>query len=244
MKASLLNHSSPVPLYHQIKDILVNRIKDKVWLPGSLIPTEQELMKEFDVSRTTIRQAINALAQDDLLEKRQGKGTIVKSQKLIGTLGRLTGFAEEVMEKGYLPHSKLLRYKLYDDLFIEKKKLQLASDEKVMIIERIRFADDEPIAIERTCWPEQIGKILVKHDLDGAKYYQILEEHNIYLKKANETISAVNATPYEADLLGISGGQALLEMTRLSYGIDDRPIEYTKTKFRSDLYQYHVELHR
>ncbi|RBW67373.1 GntR family transcriptional regulator [Bacillus taeanensis] len=244
MRKSLLDHNSPLPLYQQVKEILVKRIQEKIWRPGDLIPTEVELMEEFNVSRTTLRQAITALVQDGLLEKRQGKGTTVKSQKLVGSLGRLTGFAEEVMEKGYHPHSKLLRAEFHDGLYIEKKKLKLDDDSRVLVIERIRFADDEPIAFERTCWPEHIGEILMAHDLNGAKYYQILEDHSVYLKKANETITAVNATLYEADLLGISGGQALLEMTRLAYGIDDQPIEFTRTKYRSDRYHYNIELHR
>jgi GntR family transcriptional regulator len=244
MKTSLLDHDGPLPLYHQIKEILIKRIQEKKWRPGDLIPTEQELIDEFSVSRTTIRQAITALAQDGLLEKRQGKGTTVKSHQLVGTLGRLTGFAEEVLEEGYLPYSKLIRCEFHDHLYTEKKKLKLPEQEKVLVIERIRFADDEPIALERTCWSKETGDILQQHDLNGAKFYQVLEEHNIYLKKADEKISAANATPYEADLLGISGGQALLEMTRLSYGMDDRPLEYTRTKYRSDRYHYHVELKR
>ncbi|RFB12079.1 GntR family transcriptional regulator [Bacillus sp. HNG] len=239
-----VNHNSPIPLYHQIKDILIKRIQNKTWNPGDLIPTEQELMKEFDVSRTTLRQAITALVQEGLLEKRQGKGTIVKAQKLVGTLGRLTGFAEEVMEKGYQPYSKLLRVEFRDDVFTEKKMLNTSENSKILIIERIRLADDIPIALERTAWPEHIGEILIKHDLNGAKFYQILEEEGIFLKKATESITAINATPNDADLLGISGGQALLEMTRLSFGIDDKPIEYTKTKYRPDRYQYHVDLKR
>jgi GntR family transcriptional regulator len=244
VKAKLLDHNSPVPLYHQVKEILTKRIQEKRWRPGDLIPTEQELIDEFHVSRTTIRQAITEMVQEGLLEKRQGKGTTVKSQKLVGSLGRLTGFAEEVMEEGYLPYSKLIRVEFRNDLYTDKKMLQLPEEAGVAIIERIRFVDDEPIAFERTCWPEEIGKLLKQHDLDGAKFYEILEDHEIYLKKANETISAVNATPYEADLLGISGGESLLEMVRLSYGMDDRPIEYTRTKFRSDRYHYHVELTR
>lgn len=243
MASSQLDHHSPVPLYHQIKDILVARINDKIWKAGDLIPTETELMNEFNVSRTTLRQAITTLVHEGLLEKRQGKGTIVKSLKLTGTLGRLTGFAEEIMERGYMPNSKVLRAEFRDDLYIEKKKLHIPEDKPVLLIQRIRFANDEPIALEKTCWPEEVGNVLLHNDL-SAKFYQILEDNGIYLKKASETIAAVNATTYEADLLGVSAGTALLEMTRLSYGINDEPIEFTQTKYRSDRYQYTVDLNR
>ncbi|MFP3340195.1 GntR family transcriptional regulator, partial [Micrococcus sp. SIMBA_131] len=79
------------------------------WKPNTLIPTEQDLIKEFDVGRTTIRQAISILVQNGLLEKKQGRGTVVKPQNLIGNLGKLKGFAEEVLERGQTPHSKVLR---------------------------------------------------------------------------------------------------------------------------------------
>ncbi|PYZ92621.1 GntR family transcriptional regulator [Salipaludibacillus keqinensis] len=231
-------------LYLQVKDIIIQRIQQKIWPANTLIPTEQELMKEFGVSRTTIRQAIQILVVNGLLEKRQGRGTVVKPQKLQGSLGKLKGFAEEVLDSGRVPRSKTLRVEFRTDLFSEKSVLQLEESATVLLIERIRFADETPIALERTVWPEYIGKILVKHDLDHAKYYEILEEQNIWLRKASEQIKAINATLLEADYLGVRGGEALLEMVRLSFGVDDKPIEYTRTKYRSDHYHYDIDLQR
>lgn len=239
-----LMQNSSTPLYLQVKEIVVSRISNGKWQSGDLIPTEIELMKEFNVSRTTIRQAISILVQEGILEKRQGRGTTVKSLKLTGSLGRLTGFAEEILEKGYVPNSRLIKAEYRNDLFIEKKKLQVPDNGEIVLINRLRFLNDEPIAIEKTTWTKEIGEILMAHDLNEAKYYQLLEENNVFLKNAKETISAINATSYEAELLGVSTGTALLQMTRLSYGVDDMPLEFTITKFRSDLYQYKVDLHR
>jgi GntR family transcriptional regulator len=239
----MVDSNKNMSLYLQVKDILIKRIQEKIWAPNTLIPTEQELMDEFNVSRTTIRQAISILVQDGLLEKKQGKGTIVKSQQLVGN-GKLKGFAEEVAEKGLTPNSKLMRFSFRKDLYHEKVMLELEDDDEVLVIERIRFADHTPIAIERSCWPAHVGKVLIKQDLNSAKFYEILEANNIILKSAKEKISAVNATIYEADLLGIRGGEAMLKMERLSFGLDDRPIEFTTTKFRSDKYHYNIELKR
>jgi GntR family transcriptional regulator len=242
---AIIDPTKNVALYLQVKDILVKRIQEKVWPPNTLIPTEQELMEEFDVSRTTLRQAITMLVQDGLLEKKQGKGTIVKTQPLIGgSLGKLKGFAEEAIERGLTPESKLIRAEFKKDLYYEKTKLRVADDEEILVIERVRFADEVPIAIERSCWPVHIGQILNKEDLNRAKFYEVLESEGILLKRAKEKISAMNATIYEADLLGIRAGEALLEMTRLSFGFDDKPIEFTTTKFRSDKYHYDIELTR
>ncbi|WP_153720757.1 GntR family transcriptional regulator [Sporosarcina cascadiensis] len=231
-------------LYLQIKDILIDRIQSGAWKTNKLIPTEQDLISEFGVSRTTIRQAINVLVQNGLLEKKQGRGTIVKPQQLVGNLGQLKGFAEEVMERGSVPRSNLIRAEFKTDLYYESEMLQVPADSPVLLIERIRFSDDIPVALERSCWPEEIGRILMKYDLNEAKYYEILENNQIYLNKANERITALNATIPEADLLAIRPGEALLEMTRLSYGLNDHPMEYTKTKYRNDQYHYHIELKR
>jgi len=143
-----------------------------------------------------------------------------------------------------VPRSELIRAEFIPALNYEKSVLQLPDNESPLLIERIRFANDMPIAVERSCWPEKVGRILMKHDLNSAKYYEILEQNGIYLKNAKEKISAINATIHEADLLGIRAGEALLEMTRLSYGIDGNPLEFTKTKFRSDQYSYDIELTR
>ncbi|OLS35440.1 GntR family transcriptional regulator [Bacillus sp. MRMR6] len=233
-----------ISLYVQVKDTIIKRIQEKEWIPNTMIPTENELMAEFNVSRTTIRQAISILVQEGILEKKQGKGTIVKPQLFIGSLGKLKGFAEEVMEIGMVPASKLLVVKTCSDLHYEKSMLKVPMEEEIVVIERLRFADQTPIAIERSCWPDDIGKMLIHQDLNRATFYEILEKNNITLKHANEKITSINATILEADLLGIRGGQALLVMERISYGNEERPIEFTTTKFCSEKYQYQIELFR
>ncbi|SFM15400.1 GntR family transcriptional regulator [Salibacterium qingdaonense] len=244
MSSNKINQNKNEALYLQIKDILIQRIQEGKWEAHSLIPTEQELMKEFDVSRSTVRQAISVLVQTGLVEKTQGRGTIVKPQKLVGSLGRLKGFAEEVVEKGQTPKSKLIRAEFSGQLYTEKTMLEVDDEHSILLVERIRFADNIPVALERTCWPNDIGNILMKYDLNEARYYEILEDHNVFLKKASEKIIAINATQHEGDLLGIRPGEALLEMTRLSFGMNDHPMEYTRTRYRSDQYHYDIELNR
>jgi GntR family transcriptional regulator len=242
--ASSFEPTKNTSLYLQVKDTMIKRIQEKEWAPNSMIPTENELMIEFNVSRTTIRQAVSILVQEGILEKKQGKGTIVKPQVFVGSLGKLKGFAEEALENGIVPSSKLLSVKTSRDFTKEKSLLNVPMEDEIVVIERLRFANQTPVAIERTCWPYSIGKVLLYQDLDGANFYDILEEQNIVLRTANEKIKAINATLFEADLLGIRGGQALLQMERLSFGQENKPIEFTTTKFCSDKYQYFIELMR
>jgi len=233
-----------ISLYIRVKDTIIKQIQEKKWKPNAMIPTENELMKEFDVSRTTIRQAISILVQEGILERQQGKGTIVKPQLFVGSLSKLKGFAEEAREKGMEPSSKLLVVTMSRDFPYEKSVLQVPMDEEILVIERLRFANQTPIAIERSFWPKKIGELLICRDLNDSTFYEILEENNIFLKHAKEKITAVNATLFEADLLGIRGGQAMLKMERLSFGNEDQPIEFTTTKFSSETYTYHIDLMR
>ncbi|TBL73367.1 GntR family transcriptional regulator [Paenibacillus thalictri] len=240
-----LDSNNPVPLYHQLKNILLQKIVDKVWRPEELIPTEKELIEQYGVSRTTVREAITELVNEGFLVKKQGKGTTVTSHHMEARLSRLSGLAEEIMEQGLVPSAKLISAEFKKDRFYELSQLQLPDGAVVYIIERVRFANGEPIAYEITCWPERIGKLLELEDLNTAHFYKVLEEkHNISLKGADETIHAINSMTYEAGLLGVSPGAALLEMRRVSYDKNGEPIEYTRTKYRSDRYAYKIHLER
>jgi len=243
--SKLLDQASPIPLYKQLTYILKKKIMNEEWPVGSLTPTELELINEYKVSRTTVREAVTALVNEGLLEKKQGKGTIVIWSKVEERLGKLTGLTEELIERGINHSAKLISADFKTDLYYEISRLALSEKAKVFVIHRIRLADEGPIAYEKSCWPEEIGKMLSSEDLNTASFYHVLEDkHGIFLKEANETIHAVNATPYEAELLGVSPGEALLERRRVTYDVLGNPIEYTRTKYRSDKYAYKVHLER
>lgn len=244
MLIKFLDHSSSVPLYHQLKDIFLRKISEKEWNPGHKIPTENELIAQYKVSRTTVREAINELVHDGLLEKKQGRGTIVCHVKMEEKLGKLTGFAEEMEEKGLHPSAKLISAKKMKTSVNVQKKLGLTSDENILAIRRIRLADGEPIAIENSYWPEEIGDMLLKNDLESAAFYQIIENQGIPLKEADEFISATAATKEEADWLGVPEDSPLLQMERIVYSVSGIPVEFTRTKYRSERYTYRVHLSR
>lgn len=233
-----------VTLYKQVKENMEQEIRNKTWKPGDVIPTEPELMELYQVSRTTLRQAVSLLEQEGILEKCQGRGTFVCQPRMVESLSNLRGFAEEVARKGYTPSSKVLQYEVKDTMFFEKSKLNLGKDEKLLMIERIRFMDEVPVAVERTCWPEDVGSMFLKHDLNSINFYEILEKEGIYLKNSREIIGAVNASAHEAELLGVEYGMALLEMCRTTIDINGRTIEYARTRYRSDYYNYEIELNR
>jgi GntR family transcriptional regulator len=239
-----LERNGYLPLYRQLEEILKQRIANQEWVSGNRIPTETELIEEFDVSRTTVREAVDQLVQEGLLDRLQGRGTFVRRQPLEIPLGPLTGFAEEVVELGRIPSAILISTELTRDFFYEAHQLKVSHEEAVLRIERVRLADGEPIALERTFWPRDIGELLLEEDLNQAHFYPILESHGIYLREADETILAVNASEEEVRVLGVEPGEALLEMRRVSYGEDGRPVEFVRNRYRSDKYFYQVHLRR
>lgn len=240
----ILDPRHPLPLYHQLKDIFDTKIQNGTWQQGQLIPTENELIAHYKVSRTTVREAITALVNEGKLEKKQGRGTMVCRPKLEERLGRLTGFTEEMEAKGVIATAKVLEVAEVAPPSTIKEKLLGGKEGEVLYIKRIRLANEEPIAIERTYWPLEIGRLFLKEDLSTVAFYSVLEQAGIQLRDADEGISAKSANKRDALLLNIEEHAPLLRMERITYTLSGTPIEYTYTDYRSDRYTYRVHLQR
>ncbi len=249
MVQTSLDPNLPIPLYHQLKNALLGKIKSGEWVPGFCIPTESELIDSYEVSRTTVREAVIELVREGYLMKKQGKGTFVNQTRLVERLGRLTGFAEEMAQQGYIPSASLLHVKDMGesdklDSSMDFLVPELSGEIPLVNITRIRLADEEPIAIEYSFWPKDIANILSQEDLSSIAFYAVLERNGVYLQYADENISAINANQDDAKYLKVQEGSALIEMRRFTYDVNQRLIEYTCTRYRGDRYTYHVKLHR
>ncbi|WP_158737065.1 GntR family transcriptional regulator [Alteribacillus sp. YIM 98480] len=228
-----------IPLYRQIKKMIVHNIQTGQWTPGQYIPSETKLLDEFNVSRTTLRQAINSLVQEGILESRQGKGTKVKIHPP-GKLGQHSTIMFQ--EEGESFHSRILRMEFSFNFFQAQKYLDVPDHEKVFLFERVRIADGDPVAILQFYTTQEIGEMLIKSDLQNHEPYAVIEQNNVVLKHATDWVTAINSTAKEADILGVRGGESLVCITRLSSGLDDRPIEFSRSIYRSDRFNYRVEL--
>lgn len=206
---------------------------------GESIPSERELAERFSVSRMTIRQAVDALVIDGLLERKQGKGTFVTSPK-IDLQARLTSFEEEMTLRGLVPSSVLMSAATLPARIRVADALNLASGDDVYCLHRVRLADAVPIAVEKTWLPAGILPRLLEPQ-PPRNIYDELSQRGLKPEWGEDTVEATEATCEEADLLGIDVGKAVLKIERRSF-TGNVAVEYTQSVYRGDRHTLWVPL--
>jgi GntR family transcriptional regulator len=228
-------------LYLRIKDWLRGAIEKGEYRPGDRIPSEHELMKRFGVSRATIRQAISELVLEGWLYRVQGSGTYVARPKYRQTLSRLTSFTEDMQLLGLTPRSRLLLCQVEGADEKIAAALDIPPGEEVVRIERLRFADEEPMALNTSVIPRRLVPGLEEMDLETGSLYEILEvRYGLILSRAEQTLEPALADPYAAELLGVRVGAPLLLVEGVVYLKNGTPLEWVRILYRGDRYKFHI----
>ena len=245
MKDSI-NFDSHIPYYIQLMDILREKVQQAEWVPGDQIPGEQDLCEQYQVSRTVVRQALRELEFEGVISRQKGKGTFISLPKISeGLVQKLTGFYQDMVERGLKPGSQVLHQNVISSNDKIAHFLNIKSGEKVIDIQRLRFINDEPIQLVTTYIPFDVCPSLASVDLSNRSLYEYLEkECGIYLAKGHRYIEAVLANDYEAALLGIERGDPLLLLDSVSFSENGQPIEYYHALHRGDRSRFEVELVR
>src|SRR3954465_11001181 len=160
------NPESAIPLYFQIERDLASSITSGALAPGSQLPSEEELVQKYGVSRTTVRKAIQELERLQLIEIRRGKGTFVREAKLTQELTALTGFVEDMVAIGLKPSARLVGTWTVRATEGVARQLRLPIGTEVMQIKRVRIADDVAISLDETYLPLVLGRKVVEDDLE------------------------------------------------------------------------------
>lgn len=231
-----------VPKYYRLKHELQQDIARLA--PGTAIPTERELSTRFEVSRTTVRQALHELVVDGLLQRFQGRGSFVAPPKVTQTL-QLTSYTEDIAATGRRPTSRVLESAVVRPPAEVAEHLGLRPNMLVQRLERLRLADGEPMAVEVVYLDAKrfpgIGAAIEQ----GSSLYQLLRDrYDVSLARAEETIETVLASPDEASLLETGTGLPLLLLTRTSWDEQERPVEYVRSLYRGDRYRFVAHLTR
>ena len=241
--------SSRIPLYYQLENVLREKITSGSFNGGERLPTEIELIEQYGVSRITVRQALSALAEDGLIERKQGRGTYVaerksKKRKFTGTI-HLTGSLDELIEMGMDTPVKVLEMNRVDADLHEAELLQIKVGTPIYRLKRLRLVENKPYSLIVNYLPEDIGSRLTMAELSSGALLHTMETKLGYtLDNARQEIKAELADPYVAQLLDIRVGNALLSIERTVYTDKGMPVEYVHTLYRSDLYGYSVNLVR
>ncbi len=245
-KKKFIDHTSPLPYYFQLKELLVNEIRKGRLKSGQQIPSEFKLCEQFKVSRTVVRQAISSLVQSGYLNREKGRGTFVTRPKITENLFQnLTGTYEDMLARGIKLDTKVLENIKWEADSEILEILKLKSGEPVIKIKRLRFINNEPIALVTTYLPYKICPSLLKENLTNRSLYGVLEDkYTLKISNGRRSLEAVSADKKEATLLGIKAGAPLMLLNSISYLEDGRPIEYFSALHRGDRSKFVVSLIR
>ncbi|MFQ6548449.1 GntR family transcriptional regulator [Aestuariibius sp. 2305UL40-4] len=229
------------PRYAQLRRRLEEGITSGILPPNSSLPPERELAEITDVSRVTVRKAIQELVRDGLIEQRQGSGTFIREPvaRLEQSLSHLTSFTEDMAQRGMETTSKWLERGVFAPTEQEAQALGLSETDEVARIYRLRETGGRPMALERASLPLDIlpNPLEVKTSL-----YEVLSQRGLRPVRAVQKISAINIEAREADLLSVVEGAAGLSIERTSYLDSGRVAELTRSLYRGDAYDFVAEL--
>lgn len=236
---------APVPLYNQLKELLRTQILDGTYPPESRMPSESELGERFQVSRITVRQALGDLQKEGLIFKIHGKGTFVAKPKAFQNVSTLQGLAESMSQLGYEVINQLHSIKFIKADARAAERLNLKEGEKIAEIKRVRLINREPISLEISYLPQDIGEKLLKADLITRDIFLILENDlQLNLGHADLAIDAVLSDTDLATALNIEEGLPIMRIERLTHTADGQPIDFEFLYYRGDAFQYRFRIDR
>lgn len=232
------------PLYQQVKDLLRRRIVDGTWRPDEVLPSEGRLAVEFGVSQGTVRKALDELAAQNLVVRRQGRGTFVAAHSPDTALFH---FFHMVDESGgrQMPESELLDCRRGIAGPRETEALQLRPGALVLRIDRRRIIAGAPAIVERIAVPQTLFPDLDDHggeDLPNTLYDFYQKRYGVTVGQATERLRAIAAAPEDAAHLGVAVGTPLLEIDRIARDLDDHPVEWRLSRCVTDRLAYLSEL--
>lgn len=233
-----LQRRSGVPLYYQIQQRLMDRIRAGEFRPGQPIPSLQEIAAQLGVSQMTARQAIRTLCDLGVMYSKQGKGTFISGIKHEKNFRQVLSFTEEARVRGATPSSRVLSFRVQSSSREARTALGMSRGQKVFRLRRVRLSDGLPVAIECSCLPQQAFPGLLEAFHPSGSLYQLLaERYGVQMAVTDEVVEAGKATAEEARLLKVARGSPVFLFTRTSYGENGTPLEYVKSTFRGDRYK-------
>ncbi|MBC7263856.1 MAG: GntR family transcriptional regulator [Chloroflexi bacterium] len=239
-----LKPNGPVPLYLQLKTVIASRIAHGKLRPHDKLPSERELCKEFGISRMTVRQAINILAQEGLVYTQPGKGIFVaESNPRLELSFTLTGYSEETSPVRGTLSSSIINAKLIQATADLMVALGLTRAEELIVLERLRSVRGEPIAFQTVYIPHRLCPGFLNHDLLAKAPLEIVhDEYGLRPIRAEQVIKAGLSSAREMEYLQLPGVTPVLILERKTYLDSGEIIELSKSAYRADHFQLFLTL--
>jgi GntR family transcriptional regulator len=240
-----LPRSSTVPLYTQIKEAIRAKIIDGTYVGHQQLPSENDMIAAFGVSRITVRQAINDLQKEGLLFKVHGKGTFVALPNVSQELTHLQGFGEAMHRLGHETFSDVFGLKTVKVPGAVRAKLQLDDGSPVTEIRRVRYLNREPVSIDYSWVRHDVGARLTEKNLREKDLFSLLEnELRQPLHSADVEIDATAATNDVATRLKVAPGSPILRIERLTYAQGEKPLVFEYLHYRAETFKYKMKVMR
>lgn len=245
---SLIDRQNPVPLYLQLEELIKSQIVSGILRPGDPLPTEAELQARFNVSRTTVRQAMANLERDGMIYRLQGKGTFIsKPQKSQPHLSLLSSFSEEIRRDGRTPGARVVQLAEIPCPADISGHLGVDEGQPVVLYERIRTVDEKPVGLHTVYLNRQVLQSLPLNRLraDNVSLYEVLEQEcRLKIGFADEALEAIAADEPLSRTLGIPLGFPVIFIERTTSTTTEVPFEYCKIYVRGDEFRYRARLRR
>ena len=231
--------------HEQVSQWVRERIEGGALGADAQLPSEHDLSARFGVSRVTVRRALQTLEADGLIYRRQGLGSFVSPPRVAQGLVRLTDFAQDMERAGLSASSRVLHHATEAAPAAVAERLGLRPGATVSRLDRLRLADGEPVALDRTWLPPYYAQLLEGHDLTSETIYRVLERnYGIPVLRGCYRIEASVARAVEADALGVPDGAPVLVVERTSFTAGDRAVYYQRRSYRADRVAFDLELAR
>jgi GntR family transcriptional regulator len=240
----MIDKSSPLPIYYQIEEQIKQKIDNGELQPGDALPSEREYAEQFEISRMTVRQAINNLVSEGYLFRQKGRGTFVAEKKLEQNLVGLTSFTEDMKARGLKPSSQLVSFEIIPAPEKIANRLSITKYAPVYEIKRVRLADDVPMALETVYISANLVKGLTEDIVNSSLYQYIEGQMNLKIGRAVQTLESTIAHEIEEKHLKVEKGAPILVMERHTFLENGVPLEIVKSAYRADRYKFTIEMNR
>ena len=239
--AGALDKNLPVPLYHQLQAVLKAQIESRSWQPGEQLPNEAKLAESFGVSKITVRQALEELADLGYIRREHGRGTFVAHRKFDEGPRELTSFTEEMRRHELVATSRILAHSVLESDAKVADALRVPLRSPVFVLKRVRLAGGEPVSVQTAHIPAALVPG-IEIGVESSLYEVLQTRYHLYAARARETYFAALADPPVTELLGIRTGSPVFAVERVTLLPNEKPFEFVQSAVRGDRYTIVLDL--